>query len=176
MYLNNESLDARLRELKEGAHPNRDQAQQALDALAEEVGVDGIELDDGNMAVILVDGDLAISLNWLPHLPGLVATAAMPEAAAHDPEVWQALLQANASWMYTAGGVFGKVPQSDRAVLARLLTISLENLAAGRLGQLMAKELAAFVTLVKQWRELLTSVADDPADTLSQFGTGVVHP
>lgn len=97
-----------LRALRDLPPPSRDQAQAALDELASELEMDGLVLDRNDVAELIVDGELPVSLNWFTELPGLVATAPMPESASDDPRTLALLLQANQSWALTHGGAFAK--------------------------------------------------------------------
>jgi Tir chaperone protein (CesT) family len=148
--------EAALQEICERGCERADVAA-ALANLARQLGLEGLELDEQGTAGITVDGEIDITLAHLPHLPGLVAAAVVAEAAGEDGALARRLLQANTSWALTQGGSFAMLPGRPELMLCRLVAV------VGRDGAALDQELAAFVDLVRAWRDDIEEALEEPA-------------
>lgn len=152
-----DAVESSLQELA-GSVLTRSDMAQLVEAFGARVGADGLRLDEDGVAALTVDDELEICLIHLPHWPGLVAAAPLPEAARTSDAVLRALLQANMSWERTGGGSFALVPQTNQPMFCRLIPLATPDAAA------LDRQLAEFVELAQAWHDEIELFLDDQDD------------
>jgi hypothetical protein len=138
-----------------GITVSREDVAAIVEAYGRHIGVEGLALDAQGAAEITADDEVDVALVHLPPLPGVVAAASVAAEVRDGGALARRLLQANTSFGLTEGGVFAMLPGRPEMMLCRLITLPSPDLE--RLDQ----ELAAFVDLVRTWRDEIEDGVDD---------------
>ncbi|MEM7023001.1 MAG: CesT family type III secretion system chaperone [Pseudomonadota bacterium] len=125
----------------------REGVEALLADYAQHIGVEGLELDEHDVVEFSVDEVIDVALMYLPHLQGLIAVSPVAEQDDATGSLGRRLLQANQSWSLTRGGVFARLPGRPELMLCSLICLPSDDL------ETLDRDLAAFVHLVKLWRE-----------------------
>ena len=137
---------------------SRQSIDDLMQSLGEMIGIEdenGLALDDDGIVEVIVDNDVELTIAHLPHLPGVIVAAPMPEETASNPQVLRYALRMNMNWMNIEGGCFTFVDP----YLAICKFIPLHQGTAAKLDQ----QLARFIGKSKQWKELfMNMVAQSP--------------
>ncbi|MEW4486714.1 type III secretion system chaperone [Thalassoglobus sp. JC818] len=146
---------------------SRQSIDDLMQSLGEMIGVEeegGLALDDDGIVEVIVDNDVELTIAHLPHLPGVVVAAPMPEEAASNAQVLRYALRMNLNWMNIEGGCFSFV----EPYLAMCKFIPLHQGTAAKLDQ----ELARFIGKSKQWKALFKNMVSQlphSEDSPSEF-------
>jgi hypothetical protein len=139
---------------------SRDEAQNSLDLLADQLGIDEIRLDDSDTAWVRV-GELDVGFGYLAHVNGIVAAVALPSAIAHHERLMEELLRANMSWQRTLGGSFGVHPITGTVMLRKLIP------AGDSVGA--AKQVEQLLDLAQAAHEEIDLFLDLPGDSPAEL-------
>jgi hypothetical protein len=138
-------FDERIRSL-DGGLVERADAERFVAALGRHIGLPQLQLDEAGEAEFVIDGEVELSLVHLPHLPGLVICAPVPNVPVDRPEYLKILMQANMSWRLTRGGAFVMLPGRDEVMLCWLVAIDHGDVAH------FDGELADCVAFARFWK------------------------
>ena len=164
-----EVLESQLLRIAE-QESDREAADRMVAALGAHLGLPDLHLNEEGLAWLTVEKDVDLSLLHSPSLPGLIAAATMPVAAATNHKVLRALLRANHSWPASGGGVFAMAPGVEAPILLRLLPGSEDGPAA------LDGAIAEFVALVRDWQTEIADRVDEPDGTASAGVLPAVPP
>lgn len=117
-----QAFDERIRAL-DGQAISRTDAARFVAALGRHIGLPELKLDEAGEVELVIDGEMELALLHLPHIPGLVVGAPVPNLPVERPEYLKTMMQANMSWPLTRGGVFVMLPGRDEMMLCWLVAI-----------------------------------------------------
>lgn len=170
MALDRDALNERLAALAGPPLP-RAEVARLVQALGRQIGLPELALDEAGEVELVIDGDVELSLVHLPHLPGIVVAAPVPNLPVQRPEYLKIMMQANMSWRLTRGGAFVMLPGRDEVMLCCLVVLGTEENDVDKLD----RELADIVAFARFWRaEIDTALARerDAAATEAAVSTG----